>query len=49
MNYMEEMDQLKRTVEANPLEDTKVHPVPLIGVLILVIAIVVILGIVAIL
>ena len=49
MNYMEEMEKLKRTVEANQLVDTKVHPVPLIGVLILVIAIVVILGIVAIL
>ena len=48
MNYMEEMEKLKRTVEANQLEDAKVHPVSLIGVLILVIAIVVILGIVAI-
>lgn len=49
MNYMEEMEKLKRTVEANQLEDTKVHPVPLIVVLLLVVAIVVILGIVAIL
>lgn len=49
MNYMEEMEKLKRTVEANQLEDTKVRPVSLIGVLLLVIAIVVILGIVAIL
>lgn len=49
MDYMEEMEQLKKTVEANQLENTKVHPVPLIGVLLLVIAIVVILGIIAIL
>lgn len=49
MDYMEEMEQLKRTVEANQLEDTKVHPIPLIGVMGIIIAIVVILGIIAIL
>lgn len=49
MNYMEEMEQLKKTVEVNQLEDTKVHPVSLIGVMGIVIAIIVLLGMIVIL